>query len=141
MIFSKDLLKLGIVYRFSNADETLTAELSFGETISRTKEFKIYFNGTFVHMSKTFYPAVDKAEALIREYSLIEPETEDITDIKNLVTILKNLNRSGLFEICFERKSVFCHPEDLKIVKPVQRIFISKLCDNYGWKLQNKSDY
>ncbi|MGH2622236.1 MAG: hypothetical protein ACRDE7_01080 [Sphingobacterium sp.] len=63
-------LKQGQTFEFTNDIECVTAEVEFSKTHSGSKEFKIWFNGAIVHMSKTFKPVTKKLDQLIKDWDL-----------------------------------------------------------------------
>lgn len=63
-------LKNGAVFTFVNDAEMLEAEVSYGKSASGREMFKIFFNGTFVHLSLTFASAERKLRQLKQKYDL-----------------------------------------------------------------------
>lgn len=58
---------------------------------------------------------------------------------KTYKTIINNLNnQGGLIEIDEENFNVKVWPQDMRLIKPVPKIFLSKLCDIYGFTLVSK---
>ncbi|HAY3591735.1 TPA: hypothetical protein JRX31_001443 [Elizabethkingia anophelis] len=68
MKIDKNALANGEIIEFENEDFNL--ELSHNETLSGGKAFKVYFNGAFVTISKTFKPLEKKALELINKHNL-----------------------------------------------------------------------
>tara|TARA_R110002049_G_scaffold183243_1_gene351182 strand:+ start:4933 stop:5148 length:216 start_codon:yes stop_codon:yes gene_type:complete len=65
-------LKNGKIFIFTDKYETVEAKISFGKTLGGYKAFKIYFNGRFLILSKTYDPVDIKFRELIKKYDLIE---------------------------------------------------------------------
>lgn len=68
MKIDKNALVNGETIEFEN--ENFNLELSHGKTLSGGKAFKVFFNGAFVSISKTFKPLEKKALELISKHNL-----------------------------------------------------------------------
>jgi hypothetical protein len=65
-------LKNGKTFVFIDQYETVEAKISYGKTLEGYNAFKIWFNGKFVIISKTFIPIVHKLNELADRYQLEE---------------------------------------------------------------------
>lgn len=65
-------LQKGNYINFSNDSVFVTIETSYGKTLSGSMEFKIFMNGKYIHLSKTFKSFEKKLISLMEEYDLIE---------------------------------------------------------------------
>ncbi|MDV3789354.1 hypothetical protein CMU16_18345 [Elizabethkingia anophelis] len=68
MKIDKNILVSGETIEFENEDFNL--ELSHSETLSGGKAFKIFFNGAFILITKSFKSLEKKAAKLISKYNL-----------------------------------------------------------------------
>lgn len=69
-------LKNGKIFTFFDAYETHEAKVSYGRTLAGHRAFKIWFNGKFLIISRTFAPVEIKLNELIGKYRLIEDKSE-----------------------------------------------------------------
>jgi hypothetical protein len=72
MILSEKELRDGKEFTFANEDQSVFMDISFGKTASSQKQFKVFFNGKFISITKTFPPAKKEAERLIEKWNLKE---------------------------------------------------------------------
>lgn len=66
----KKALKSGEIITLTNNEEYLEAEVSYKKTRWGGCEYKIFFNGAFVKITKTFEPIIKKLDELVKKYNL-----------------------------------------------------------------------
>jgi len=69
---TKQELLDGETFTFTDINEEREAEVSHSKSLGGAFHFKIFFNGTFVHMSKTYPSMKKKLNALIEKFKLIK---------------------------------------------------------------------
>ncbi len=79
----KQLLKDGFVIDYANEEDYYVANVGYRQfRSSGNKEFYIYFNGTYIHISKTFGSLERKLNQIINKYDLeYEGINEDLSDV------------------------------------------------------------
>lgn len=70
-ILNKELLLQGNVQSFTNEDEALDAIVDVKQTATK-KEFRVWFNGAFVLLTKRIDIAEKKINELISKFNLTE---------------------------------------------------------------------
>lgn len=65
-------LKNGKTFSFIDQYETVEAKITYGKTLEGNSAFKIWFNGKFVIISRTFNPIIHKLNELVDRYQLKE---------------------------------------------------------------------
>lgn len=63
-------LKNGKFFTFQGENDI--AEISFGKTLGGYEAFKVWFNGAYILIAKTFKPIEKKVSKLKVKYNLIE---------------------------------------------------------------------
>lgn len=65
-LVSETELRYGSIYEFTTPDGSRTAEIDYSER----GEFRIWFNGQYLHISKTFKSMEKRLEILVAKWEL-----------------------------------------------------------------------
>jgi len=93
-------LKQGENFEFADSEGYHHAEVSYRESWN-IWYFRVYFNGVFVHMSKTYKPCERKMKQLIEDFNLVEiPNVEgqeemDFWDRRNHIGLMGEMDNQS----------------------------------------------